>query len=344
MACSVQSFRRTSSAAWPRKAPPGFRPWPAPPGKRCSTSGRCTRPGRRRRLFRRASGSCSPPRSTGPSSTRSPASHCPDRLSGRRATPPPATPPPTRPMTAWAHPQPLRGCLRPQLHRRHRECPSTPRVHYGKTYDNAFWDGQQMVFGDGDGEVFERFTKLAERDRPRAGPRRHTVFGRARLPRPGRGPQRVHRPTSSAPLWSSTPGSPPTEATWLIGEGLFTHAGSGAGPALHEGSRDRRTTTTSSARTRSRTHGLVCPHEGRQRRRPHQLRHPKPGLLPGRPALGGNAWERTGQIWYETLTGGSLSAERHVHGLRQSHGGLGQGTLRRASPQSMTPCAVRGKL
>ena len=32
-------------------------------------------------------------------------------------------------------------------------------VHYGRKYMNAFWDGQQMVYGDGDGEIFERFTK-----------------------------------------------------------------------------------------------------------------------------------------------------------------------------------------
>lgn len=31
-------------------------------------------------------------------------------------------------------------------------------VHYKKNYDNAFWDGQQMVYGDGDGELFNRFT------------------------------------------------------------------------------------------------------------------------------------------------------------------------------------------
>ena len=31
-------------------------------------------------------------------------------------------------------------------------------VHYGRDYDNAFWDGARMVFGDGDGTVFERFT------------------------------------------------------------------------------------------------------------------------------------------------------------------------------------------
>ena len=30
-------------------------------------------------------------------------------------------------------------------------------VHYGRDYDNAFWDGEQMVFGDG--KIFDRFTK-----------------------------------------------------------------------------------------------------------------------------------------------------------------------------------------
>jgi Zn-dependent metalloprotease len=31
-------------------------------------------------------------------------------------------------------------------------------VHFGAGYNNAFWDGQRMVFGDGDGELFRRFT------------------------------------------------------------------------------------------------------------------------------------------------------------------------------------------
>lgn len=35
----------------------------------------------------------------------------------------------------------------------------TGTVHYGEGYDNAFWNGAQMVFGDGDGEVFQRFTR-----------------------------------------------------------------------------------------------------------------------------------------------------------------------------------------
>ena len=31
-------------------------------------------------------------------------------------------------------------------------------VHYLRDYDNAYWNGSQMVFGDGDGTVFNRFT------------------------------------------------------------------------------------------------------------------------------------------------------------------------------------------
>jgi Zn-dependent metalloprotease len=31
-------------------------------------------------------------------------------------------------------------------------------VHFADDYNNAFWDGQHMVFGDGDGDLFNRFT------------------------------------------------------------------------------------------------------------------------------------------------------------------------------------------
>ena len=32
-------------------------------------------------------------------------------------------------------------------------------VHFGRNYMNAFWDGDEMTFGDGDGEIFVSFTK-----------------------------------------------------------------------------------------------------------------------------------------------------------------------------------------
>jgi Zn-dependent metalloprotease len=36
--------------------------------------------------------------------------------------------------------------------------PLNATVHYGDGYSNAFWNGQRMVFGDGDGTLFNRFT------------------------------------------------------------------------------------------------------------------------------------------------------------------------------------------
>ena len=36
--------------------------------------------------------------------------------------------------------------------------PLLATVHFNRNYDNAFWNGEQMVFGDGDGKLFNRFT------------------------------------------------------------------------------------------------------------------------------------------------------------------------------------------
>ncbi len=43
-----------------------------------------------------------------------------------------------------------------------RGMPIASYVHYDTNYDNAFWDGSEMVYGDGDGEIFERFTKCID--------------------------------------------------------------------------------------------------------------------------------------------------------------------------------------
>lgn len=37
--------------------------------------------------------------------------------------------------------------------------PLIATVHFNRSYDNAFWNGEQMVFGDGDGKLFNRFTR-----------------------------------------------------------------------------------------------------------------------------------------------------------------------------------------
>jgi Zn-dependent metalloprotease len=35
-------------------------------------------------------------------------------------------------------------------------------VHFGRHYDNAFWNGREMVFGDGDDQIFQGFTRCLE--------------------------------------------------------------------------------------------------------------------------------------------------------------------------------------
>ncbi|WP_239307981.1 M4 family metallopeptidase [Frankia sp. Cj3] len=39
-----------------------------------------------------------------------------------------------------------------------QEMPLHGAVHYAEHYDNAFWDGAEMFFGDGDGQIFTRTT------------------------------------------------------------------------------------------------------------------------------------------------------------------------------------------
>ncbi len=76
---------------------------------------------------------------------------CPARSSAPRAARPPATPTSTPTTTTWAPPttatRPTSAATRTTT--RARSCSST--VHYSSNYVNAFWNGTQMVYGDGDG-------------------------------------------------------------------------------------------------------------------------------------------------------------------------------------------------
>jgi Zn-dependent metalloprotease len=185
--------------------------------------------------------------------------------------------------------------------------PLDASVHFGERYDNAFWDGHQMVFGDGDGEVFDRFTKslsvighelahgltqysagLAYRNQ--AGALNESVsdvFGVL--------VEQFAKRQSSA------------EASWLIGEGLFTDQVQGAalrslkapGTAYDDdvlGKDPQPDSMDSYVRTRADNGGV----------------HINSGI-PNRAfclvalALGGNAWDAPARIWYETLTGGALA-------------------------------------
>ena len=87
-------------------------------------------------------------------------------------------------------------------------------MHYEQDYDNAFWDGTQLVFGDGDGKVFGRFTKPVD---VLGHELTHAVTqytANLDLPGPVRRAQRVDLRRASAPASSSgCSGRAPTRPT-----------------------------------------------------------------------------------------------------------------------------------
>ncbi len=94
-------------------------------------------------------------------------------------------------------------------------------VHYGQSYDNAFWNGHQMVYGDGDGEIFRPFTKALE---VIAHELSHGVMQyEANLEYRG---QSGALNESFSDVFGSLVkqyrlGQTPREADWLVGRGLF---------------------------------------------------------------------------------------------------------------------------
>jgi thermolysin metallopeptidase-like protein/emfourin len=94
-------------------------------------------------------------------------------------------------------------------------------VHYQRDYDNAFWDGAQLVFGDGDGEIFDRFTKPVD---VLGHELTHAVTERtAGLVYEGQ-PGALNESLSdvfASCLKQRLLGQDAVEGDWLIGEGLF---------------------------------------------------------------------------------------------------------------------------
>ncbi len=174
-------------------------------------------------------------------------------------------------------------------------------VHFSRRFDNAFWNGTQMVYGDGDGILFQRFTRcvdvighelthgvtqceagLAYRDQSGAlNESLSDVFGSL---------VKQHALGQSA-----------AEADWLIGAGLFT-------------SRVRGTALRSMKAPGTAYDDPFLGHDPQ----PAHMRDFVPTFednggvhinsgIPNHAfyltamAFGGPAWEKAGRIWYGTL-------------------------------------------
>ena len=95
-------------------------------------------------------------------------------------------------------------------------------VHYQQQYDNAFWDGRQMVFGDGDGTYFNDFTSSVDviGHELTHGVTQYTA-GLTYITQSGALNESVSDCFGSMVKQQSL-GQDAADADWLIGEGLFT--------------------------------------------------------------------------------------------------------------------------
>jgi Zn-dependent metalloprotease len=177
-------------------------------------------------------------------------------------------------------------------------------VHYGRLYDNAFWNGDRMVFGDGDGQVFGRFTAsfTVIGHELTHGVTQYTA-GLVYKDQPGALNESISDVFGSLVEQYAKKQTAAT-ASWLIGQGLFTKNVKGValrsmkapGTAYDDPQlgKDPQPADFAHYVTTTDDEGGVHLNSGIPNRAFYLVAH----------ALGGHAWERAGQIWYDTLLSG----------------------------------------
>ncbi len=181
-------------------------------------------------------------------------------------------------------------------------------VHYQKGYDNAFWDGKQMVYGDGDEDL----------------PEGQRLFNRFTICLDVIGHELTHGVTqyeANLAYWDQSGalnesisdvfgslvkqyqrGQTAAEADWIIGEGLLTANVNGVGirsmkapgtayddPLL---GKDPQPAHMKDYVTTIEDNGGVHINSG----------IPNHAFYVACMEMGGNSWDKIGQVWYKTLT------------------------------------------
>lgn len=180
-------------------------------------------------------------------------------------------------------------------------------VHFSQQYDNAYWDGEQMVFGDGDGVLFNRFTISVD------------VIGHELTHGVTGATADLAYKNQSGALNESISdvfgslvkqyalGQSAEEADWLIGAGLLAADVQGValrsmkapGTAYDDprlGGADPQPAHIRDYLRTTSDNGGVHTNSG----------IPNHAFYLAAVALGGNAWEQAGHVWYAALTGGEL--------------------------------------
>ncbi|MFE2581812.1 M4 family metallopeptidase [Streptomyces sp. NPDC059378] len=187
--------------------------------------------------------------------------------------------------------------------------PLDASVHYLQEYDNAFWDGEQMVFGDGDGRIFGDFTQSPDviGHELTHGVTQYT----ANLAYTGQsGALNEHLSDVFGSLVEQyAKGETAEQANWLIGEellrpdvqGVALRSMKAPGTAYDDDElgKDPQPAHMDDFVHTFADNGGVHINSG----------IPNRAFYLTAAQLGGHAWDAAGRIWYEVLTGGELTSD-----------------------------------
>jgi Zn-dependent metalloprotease len=180
-------------------------------------------------------------------------------------------------------------------------------VHVGRRYNNAFWNGRQMAYGDGDGQRFIRFTKALD---VVAHELTHGVVSFTSNLDYGLQPGALNEHFADAigemiQQWYLK--RDVTQSEWKIGEGIM-----GSGTTA----KSLRTFKAEKAFENDRLLGtdpqpkhmsdfVVLPNDGNPTNDNGGVHYnsgiPNHAFYRVAIEIGGNSWDKTGKIWYQTL-------------------------------------------
>jgi Zn-dependent metalloprotease len=170
-------------------------------------------------------------------------------------------------------------------------------IHFSVNYNNAFWNGSQMTYGDGDGNIFVDFTKgndVIGHELTHGVTQYSSQFAYAN--EPGGLNESVSDVFGSMfRQWRAN--QPVNQADWLIGKNIM-------GPgAVAQGYTCLRDLSNPAA-----AHCLAPQPTNYSQYTPGMDPHYSSGIpnfafYKAAMDIGGKSWEKTGKIWYRALTG-----------------------------------------
>jgi len=199
-------------------------------------------------------------------------------------------------------------------------------IHYSVKYNNAFWNGSQMTYGDGDGNIFVDFTKGNDviGHELTHGVTQHTL-GLAYQNQPGGLNESISDVFGSMfRQWEAN--QVVTQADWLIGKDIM---GPGAITRGYTCLRDMSNPAASHCLAPQPTHFR----QYRNGMDPHESSGiPNFAFYKAAMAIGGQSWKIAGKIWYKSLTGfgpsPNMTMKQFANRTRQVAGQLFPGNVR----------------